>query len=588
MAAAGIEGATQWQIEKRNDETGEADWLGYAHLGITLRQFIRKFLVSMPAKGEPAATFYFTALDALGTRIGAPGKPTGKLNIPWNNEILLDLFAARQPRAGLGGEGDSSAGMVFALLQQQLANTRNELQQERLARKEEAARIDALKDAAYQERQNQGRAVQDDLSKAYSGLAITQKEMMGGVVDQVTAAANAERLRLQSTLEMEKMRLQAEADAKIALLKAESDARLAQQKIEADLRAKEIELKIQESKDAVAREQQRLDREDERRRAERVEERAREDQRRADERAAEDRRRSEAAAADREHSLALERLRAEGVAMQTQALGMQRDVLSNEKERAREHLTLLASIMEKQRAPEGGNKLGIIGEILDATGMTPGEALSQFKGMLGGTTLGTTIAQGFTDVLKEVVKRLPASDGLGPDDDDDDGDDKWVEEPPPRQIEARSKTIVAAAQVVKPVPLPKPVQRNTGPGLDAYLSQATEPEPDAVDPADDAEDQAAAASVTEALSLPQLKAARSTLLTMVGMLESEKTHSKWPDLILNLDDLDAAVALVSAEGLRKALHGAGADVEELDLPAMRVALIETGLFDESTLPESVC
>lgn len=583
MAAAGIEGAAQWQIEKRNDETGEADWLGYAHLGITLRGFIRKFLESMPMPGEPAVTFYFTALDAVGTRIGPPGKPTGKLNVPADNEILLDLRTAQRARAAGVPGGGSEAGLVFTMLQQQISNLQAELKQERVRAQAEAAKIEALREAAYAERAGQGAAIRDDLSSAYRGLADTQKSMMGGVVDQVTAAANAERIRLQSTLDMEKMRLQADSEAKLALTKAEAEARVAQLKIEADLRAKEIELKIQESKDATERERQRIEREDERRRAERAEERVREDQRRADERAAEDRRRQDAAQADREHMLALEKLRAEGMAVQTAAISMQRELMASESQRGREHITLLASVLEKSRAQEGsGNKLGVIGEILDATGMTPGDAITHVKSLLGGTTLGTTIAQGITDVLKEVVKRLPAAEDELIEEAEE---NEWVEEPAPRQIETAPAPVPVRTPTPKPKPDPVP---NKGPGLEAYLTQATEP--DTAEPAQARSKDPASSSPASAatIPLPQLRAARSALFDLIESLGSETDPTKWPDIILGLDNLDAVVTLVSTIGLRSALLDSGVDVEDLDILALRRALIETGLFDTASLPESAC
>ncbi len=326
FAAGDIDGATQWLIEKRNDESGEADFLGYAPLKVSLHLFIKKFLPSMPAPGEAAAQFYFVPLDKTGAKLGNPGKPY-TVNVAWDNSILREIRAAAP--AGAYGTNDP----MLAMLKEQLDRERAEREaaEKRREAAEERARLEHEK--ALTERLQHANSVQSEIASAYTRVGQVQTEGFTHLMSSQERAAmerekreedrlrrerdaeEARRKREQDELEEarkrreeerkeERDRIRTENQAQIDRVKeearlrtqemeAQAKARQAEIESRAAVEAKKIEADVEKAKAAAETERLRLQAERDKEEQRRADERAREDARRKEEADREERRRKD-------------------------------------------------------------------------------------------------------------------------------------------------------------------------------------------------------------------------------------------------------------------------------------------------------
>ena len=598
FAAAEVEGAEQWLIEKRNDTTGQADFLGQAHLKISLPTFIEKYLPAMPKKGEDAADFYFTPMDKLGNKLGTPGKPH-TLSIPWFNEFLLKARERTSTDSILGG-GDNA---VAALLLKQ-----NEELGARLARAEERAA--QAQEASVKAQLQRSESIQQDLGAMYAQVGKIQNEGFTSVLtaqermaldrekrederrrrEEEERKAGLERLREETKAERE--RIKAETEAALAKQRADADAALDRQKADnaariaeidkkAELEAKRIDAEIEKAKAATQVERDRIrddrDREDRRRvevDKERQDARDREEKRQADDRARRDAlesseraRRDAMDATERErardHALAMEKMRQE-------ALADARAALQREGDRQKEHQTLIIGTLKGE---SGGNGLGILGKVFDALGMTPSDAMEKAKEFLSGeSSVGIEIVKGISELGKEVIKRLPAPD------DDEEGDEEEEEEEA-AEVEAKRRARrkkrkaledkQAAAddakkQEKKEVEVPtETTETSSGPSLEDFMARRTPDGPEAV---------SGVVPPAPAIPLAEARAGRDAAARLVERLKAA-TPDTWGAAVMASDDVDALLRYVGRVGLLRALDG-----QDIDIPKVGETLVALSLF----------
>jgi hypothetical protein len=590
-----MEGAQAWLIEKRNEATGQADYLGTAPLKVSYAVFIRRFLPSMPNRGDDPAQFYFTPIDKSGAKVGALGQPH-VVNIPWDNVILREIRSA-QP-----AQTDPVLGVVQQMLEE--ARRAQAAAESRAAQAEAAARL-AQADAVKVQLSHSAQ-VANDVTAAYQGVAKTQSDLMTGVLttreslereararrmeedkaererrDEERKAADAAR---QSEIAQRKIEadarvaeLKAEAEARVTAMKAEADARLQEARLAAQLREKEIEAKIkaeegrieserlrmaQERAEALARIKEEADeRRRERQEAEqrwleaqrreddrRKDERDREEARRKDERDAEAARRADEEKRRNEFALQMETIRKD-------ARKDEADRAEAERRRQDEHARMMLGLIEKQKG-DGGGDFGVFGKVLDALNLSPGDALEKAKEFLGGGSLGQTIAQGLLDLGKEVVKRMPVGDGE--EEEEEEEEEEQIEERKPRQITGPPK-------------LPQSVpQRKATP----KVAEPAEPPP------------ASSASATvrprepssgAAIPLALVREGRQAVDALVERLEGADPDV-WSEKIMDGNDVDALVRYVQRVGLRSALDDTDVDPEKVG-----AALVKLGLFKEAPM-----
>jgi len=603
MAAAETEGAVQWLIERRNDKTGEADWVGYAHLEISLPMFIDQFYESMPDKGDQAAEFYFTPIDKRGGKLGAPGKPQ-TFTVPWNNVILLEV---RKARGDQPGNLSGTDGVVKLLLDERRALG------ERLSKSEQRAH--EVQEAWVKAQIESAKATNNEMAGAYARVSEIQekgfvsvlsaqdrmaldrekREETGRQRDRDERTAALERLKEEAKADRE--RIKAENDAALERMRAETAARQAEIEAKVRLDEKRIEAEIEKAKAAAQAERERArddrEREEARRASEdqrRAEEREREETRRMQDQArretleANESARREAAAErarelDREYALSLEKMRQE-------SLAAAKDSLERESVRARDHQTLIVSTLKERYGDQGGSGLGIVGKMLDTFGLTPADAIEKARELMGNeSSIGAELIKGITELGKEVVKRLPAPEDFEDEEDDDDYDTEDEEaaeavrerDQRRRRIEARRQRQIAkdqgaATAAVARAPTAAAAEPEvSGPDLDAFLAKRTpDPEPD-----EEGEDAPATPDLPAAPVLPlaEAKAGRDAVASMVERLEAEKPEH-WGNAVLAAEDTDDLLRYIGLVGLIRALDG-----YDIDVAAVGETLVALGLFD---------
>jgi hypothetical protein len=276
MAVCEIKGAAVWFVEKKNEYSGLREPLGKAPLSITLPTFIRRFLPSMPKRGEETVEFCLTAQDAAGRFVGK--RPYAMYPIPWDNNTLRTIRGDDIAEQSAGG----SLSMDNPLVRILTSNIENE----RMERRAERQRAEASQLAAERARAeaidlkiSHATAMQGDLVTAYGGVQKSQQDSFAGLLSMQQQMSKEERERQSDRERREqeeaRMRMELDRDAK----KLELEARIKEAELKAQVEAERIKAEVERSREDKAREEKR--REEER------------EQRRLDERAADERRREE-------------------------------------------------------------------------------------------------------------------------------------------------------------------------------------------------------------------------------------------------------------------------------------------------------
>lgn len=516
-------------------------------------------------------------------------------------QVQQDLFqgviktredAAKEERERRIDEMKAEREKREADLKEERVRREDALKEEREKRK---AEMDEKVGAAKSE--NEARLLmikaENDLRKAEIDARIREAEIKA---QQEELRREKEREKEAARLELERQRIEKEAEKDRLRLEKETEReqhrRDEEKRVEAERRRDDLNREDQRRKDDQKRdddrrnaemERLRLDaiREDERRK-EAVEnrrleleretnrqkdeierrrlEQEREDNRRRDDQARRDKLDAEEQARQRTHQLSMEQMR-------TDALKAAQESLERARQQDKEYLTNNLALIRERNGEGGGNKnkLGIIGEILDATDMTPMDALEKVKGLLGGEGvggLGSTIVGELGKTLREVIKRLPQGEEQGEEEEEEDEEEDTQEEPAP-----------------PPKKEPKKIEKKPdGPGLSAFIGGAPAL-PVSATPVVEATSTPVAITPVPAQPtappppLAEIKAGRTATEALIDRLEGVE-HAAWGATIMGGKDVDVFVRYVQKVGLDAALEGYGIDPE-----ALATALKDLGLFD---------
>lgn len=552
VAACAVEGAYQYQVEKTDPASGDAHIIGTMPLTTTMPEFVRRFIDAMPEEGDDAAEFFFTPLNKAGVKVGVePGKPYAMVPIPWHH---IDLKRAREQQRKVAGDPQA---MLLQMLQQQVRDAQNAAMQARAEAAAAAARAETAREEAAKERLAHAQTMGADISQMYQKVGTAQTEMLSGAAKSIEERAKTEREERRADAEERVKLARAEADAKVEAIKAEANARAEAAKLEIELKVKqmeadakvriaELELKAAEAKAKVEAERLQYEKDRDRDDKRWAQERADAEKRRQDERDADQKRADAEQKRADAHALSMEKIR-------TDAMALQQRAMDNERAGQKEYLTLMVGLLEKQQKAESGGKFGVVGEVLNALGMTPMEALEKGRELLnsaGTGGLAETIAKGIFDLGQEIVKRLPAAEEG--DEEEEEGEEEEEEEET-RQIEEKRRVEAETAPQKKkrdPVPLETFLEKSSA----EPLKEATLPPPPAI-------------------SLEEVRQGRAAVESLVQRLAGT-TINGWGAAIASGKDIGDFVRYVQRVGLDRAMEGQDVDVE-----GVAMALEQLGLFE---------
>jgi hypothetical protein len=552
-----------WDVSINDTRLGRPVRLGTIGADATEAEFVEEFYDSMPqSPDDRPVTLSLSALSATGEVLAANYRV---ITFHYHTRQVAEVRRVRAAAAaaegggffggggGLGGRSDPALALVESL-QRQLA--------ERDARDAERAKaVEDERRALMEERITRATMGANDVAAAHTvAMDVHQRaadqalklqtDGFSGVLAMQQAAAASEANRLEARLREDRERAQRELDLRREELKLEREKIAA----EAKERAERDRAERQERLDREERERrERLDREAQERR-----EKAERDERMAklerDTREAQERR-------DKEHREFLAR-------MDTETRQAERERLIEREKQQDKMFQLQLELIRAQNPAGSSNKLGVLGELLESTGLSVTDVFTKGKEFVekmleGGATssLGSEVVRGLADIGKEIIKRLPAPG---------DGEEEEEEEEEEAEDE-RPQRRIAQQDPIPPLPPPAPKASV----FDAILARRAP---------DEDEDDAEGEKVEKVEKVAEVEKpnpeppadpeGEKALRALVEELQAAEV-SAWPPIVTRHAESTCVLDYLKRRGVDAAMRTVGAAKHA---PTMRSVLTNLGLL----------